>query len=93
MSQRIYAGTLEFFFDVYGGSVIGAVWDPSVLSPRPFRVLAEYSSAPVVVPDDHDHGPEIDVSHEILLFCLCHFCLSYPHLIAVYDLNDCFDTL
>ena len=45
--QHIYAGTLEFFYDAFGGSTIGAVWDHSVLTPRPFRVLADYSSIPI----------------------------------------------
>ncbi|KAL5504875.1 UTP22 [Sanghuangporus vaninii] len=44
--NRIYHGTLEFFFDSYGGSAIGAVWDPSLFEERPFRVLADYSTMP-----------------------------------------------
>lgn len=46
--QHAYHGTLAFFFDSYGGSVIGAVWDPSLFVERPFRVLADYSSTPSV---------------------------------------------
>ncbi|EJD08517.1 Nrap protein [Fomitiporia mediterranea MF3/22] len=45
--KRMYQGTLAFFFDAYGGEVIGGVWDPGLVGvPRPFRVLADYSSTP-----------------------------------------------
>lgn len=44
--QSTFAGTLEFFYDSFGGTTIGAVWDPSVICQRPFRVLSEYSSTP-----------------------------------------------
>ncbi|KAI5119545.1 hypothetical protein M0805_008531 [Coniferiporia weirii] len=45
--KRVFAGTLEFFFDPYGGSVIGAIWDPSLFDAKPLRVLADYSSMPL----------------------------------------------
>ncbi|KAL5521182.1 hypothetical protein ACEPAG_9105 [Sanghuangporus baumii] len=52
--RRIYRGTLEFFFDSYGGNVIGAVWDPSLFEERPFRVLADYST----MPSNSDENPK-----------------------------------
>lgn len=45
--QRTYADTFRVFFDPYGGDTYGAVWDPTLKEPRPFRVLGGYSSVPV----------------------------------------------
>ncbi|KAG7099051.1 hypothetical protein E1B28_000926 [Marasmius oreades] len=45
--QRVYADTFRVFFDPFGGHRIGAVWDPSLKQPRPFRVLGGFSSVPV----------------------------------------------
>ncbi|KAF8178500.1 Nrap protein [Pholiota molesta] len=45
--QRVYADTLKIFYDPFGGDKIGAVWDPSLKDPRPFRVLGGFSSMPV----------------------------------------------
>ncbi|KAF9552839.1 Nrap protein [Agrocybe pediades] len=45
--QRVYADTLKVFFDPYGGNQIGAVWDPTLKEPRPFRVLGGFSSMPI----------------------------------------------
>jgi hypothetical protein len=45
--QRIYANTFKIFFDAFGGDQFGIVWDPSLKTPRPFRVLGEFSSMPV----------------------------------------------
>ncbi|KIJ60730.1 hypothetical protein HYDPIDRAFT_31953 [Hydnomerulius pinastri MD-312] len=44
--QTTYSDTLKFFFDVYGGHRIGAVWLPSVSGTRPFRALGGFSSTP-----------------------------------------------
>lgn len=44
--QRTYADTFRIFFDPYGGDTYGAVWDPTLKEPRPFRVLGGYSSVP-----------------------------------------------
>ena len=44
--QRVYRDTLKFFYDPFGGDRIGAVWDPSLRNPRPFRVLGGFSSIP-----------------------------------------------
>jgi U3 small nucleolar RNA-associated protein 22 len=46
--QFIYADTMKLFYDPLGGDRIGGVWDPSLKSPRPFRVLGSFSSIPVV---------------------------------------------
>jgi hypothetical protein len=45
--QRVYSDTFKVFYDPYGGDRFGAVWDPSVKQPRPFRVLGGFSSAPL----------------------------------------------
>jgi len=43
----VYADTLKIFYDPLGGDRLGAVWEPSVRQPRPFRVLNHFSSAPM----------------------------------------------
>lgn len=53
-SQHTYSGTLEFFYDIHGGTTIGALWEPSLSSKRPFRVLAGFSSRP----DDTPSAPK-----------------------------------
>ncbi|PPQ96699.1 hypothetical protein CVT26_010251 [Gymnopilus dilepis] len=45
--QRIYADTFKVFYDPYGGTQIGAVWDPTLKEPRPFRVLGGFNSVPL----------------------------------------------
>lgn len=40
------------FHDPLGGDRYGAVWDPALKSPRPFRVLGGFSSIPA-----HRVGP------------------------------------
>ncbi|KAJ7914876.1 Nrap protein-domain-containing protein [Mycena leptocephala] len=45
--QRIYANTFKIFCDPFGGDRFGAVWDPTLKQPRPFRVLGGFSSMPV----------------------------------------------
>jgi U3 small nucleolar RNA-associated protein 22 len=42
-----YADTLKLFWDPYGGDRIGAVWDPSLQNPKPFRVFGGFNSVPV----------------------------------------------
>lgn len=42
----MYSDTLKFFFDIYGGHRIGAVWLLSVSGIRPFRALGGFSSMP-----------------------------------------------
>ncbi|KAG9311330.1 Nrap protein [Chiua virens] len=44
--QSIYLDTLKFFFDIYGGHRIGAIWLPNVSGTRPFRALGGFSSMP-----------------------------------------------
>jgi len=43
---RIYADTAKFFHDPLGGDRFGAIWDPSLTKPMPFRVLNRFSSTP-----------------------------------------------
>ncbi|PPQ69344.1 hypothetical protein CVT24_001638 [Panaeolus cyanescens] len=50
--QRIYADTFKIFYDPLGGDTFGAVWDPSLKEPRPFRVLGGFSSMPVKKEND-----------------------------------------
>ncbi|KZT25574.1 Nrap protein [Neolentinus lepideus HHB14362 ss-1] len=45
--QRVYQDSIKIFYDCVGGDTFGAVWDPSVRKPRPFRVLGGFSSIPV----------------------------------------------
>jgi U3 small nucleolar RNA-associated protein 22 len=45
--QRVYGNTFKIFHDVFGGDRYGIVWDPSLREPRPFRVLGQFSSAPI----------------------------------------------
>ncbi|KAF8559467.1 Nrap protein [Imleria badia] len=44
--QSMYSDTLKFFFDIYGGHCIGAIWLLSVSGIRPFRALGGFSSTP-----------------------------------------------
>ncbi|KAJ8522745.1 hypothetical protein ONZ45_g757 [Pleurotus djamor] len=45
--KRIYADTFMLFHDPFGGTDYGGVWVPTLRdSPRPFRVLGGFSSAP-----------------------------------------------
>ncbi|KAJ7454829.1 Nrap protein [Mycena latifolia] len=44
--QRVYADTFKIFCDPFGGDRFGAVWDPTLKQPRPFRVLGGFSSMP-----------------------------------------------
>ncbi|KAI8970659.1 Nrap protein [Trametes punicea] len=43
----VYSDTVLLFYDPLGGDRIGAVWQPALRSPRPFRVLGGFSSTPV----------------------------------------------
>ena len=47
LCQRIYADTFKVFYDPYGGTQIGAVWDPTLKELRPFRVLGGFNSVPL----------------------------------------------
>jgi len=44
--QSTYSDTLKFFFDIYGGHRIGAIWLLDVSGIRPFRALGGFSSIP-----------------------------------------------
>ncbi|KXN85109.1 U3 small nucleolar RNA-associated protein 22 [Leucoagaricus sp. SymC.cos] len=57
--QRIYANTFKIFYDPHGGDRFGAVWDPSVKQPRPFRVLGGFSSAPVSQENERGKGKDL----------------------------------
>ncbi|KAF8528430.1 Nrap protein [Hysterangium stoloniferum] len=48
--ERVYGDTIEFFYDIYGGTTIGGVWNPAVLGNEegyPWRVLLGFSSTPL----------------------------------------------
>lgn len=38
--------TFKFFYDIYGGHRIGAIWLLNISAIRPFRVLGGFSSTP-----------------------------------------------
>ncbi|THH05718.1 hypothetical protein EW145_g4591 [Phellinidium pouzarii] len=65
--QRVFAGSLEFFFDSFGGSVIGAVWDPTLSSAKPFRVLADYSSIPLTGKEKSSEKGQVMLNRESVL--------------------------
>ncbi|KIK81853.1 hypothetical protein PAXRUDRAFT_832582 [Paxillus rubicundulus Ve08.2h10] len=44
--EAMYSDTLKFFFDIYGGHRIGAIWLPSVSGGHSFRTLGGFSSIP-----------------------------------------------
>ncbi|KAG8221585.1 Nrap protein [Butyriboletus roseoflavus] len=44
--QSTYSDTLKFFFDIYGGHRVGAIWLLHVSGTRPFRALGGFSSTP-----------------------------------------------
>ena len=48
-SQRVFADTCRFFFDPYGGHLIGGVWDPNLKEEREFKALGGYSTLPAEV--------------------------------------------
>ncbi|CCM06300.1 uncharacterized protein FIBRA_08551 [Fibroporia radiculosa] len=45
--KRVYKDTFILFYDPLGGDRFGAVWDPSLKAPRPFRALGGFSSEPI----------------------------------------------
>ena len=42
----MYKDTFVLFHEQLGGHRFGGVWDPSLKTPRPFRVLGGFSSIP-----------------------------------------------
>ncbi|KAF9244276.1 Nrap protein [Melanogaster broomeanus] len=58
--QTTYSDTLRFFFDIYGGYRIGAVWLPSVSGTRPFRALGGFSSTPAPKGSQEEKSKEKD---------------------------------
>ncbi|KAI0788916.1 Nrap protein [Irpex lacteus] len=49
--QRIYEDTFKIFYDPYGGTTYGIIFDPALKVPRPFRVRGGFNSAPLVKED------------------------------------------
>lgn len=45
--KKIYSDTALFFYDKYGGSFIGLVWNPINFIPKPWKVNTGFSSCPV----------------------------------------------
>ncbi|KAJ7510322.1 Nrap protein [Mycena galericulata] len=62
--QRVYADTLKIFCDPFGGDRFGAVWDPTLKQPRPFRVLGGFSSVPVKKEKEKDKEKGLVVLNE-----------------------------
>lgn len=44
------------FHDPFGGACFGGVWDPRLKEPRPFKILAKYSSTP---------APKVNIRYSI----------------------------
>ncbi|KIK63933.1 hypothetical protein GYMLUDRAFT_424118 [Collybiopsis luxurians FD-317 M1] len=44
--QSVYRDTFRIFYDYFGGTQFGIVWDPSLKEPSPFRVLSGFSFIP-----------------------------------------------
>ncbi|KAI0266446.1 pre-rRNA processing protein Utp22 [Gloeopeniophorella convolvens] len=61
---RIYADTAKFFHDPLGGDRFGAIWDPSVTQPRPFRVMNRFSSTPVAKGKEKGKDKDLVVLNE-----------------------------
>ncbi|KAH6905454.1 pre-rRNA processing protein Utp22 [Coprinopsis sp. MPI-PUGE-AT-0042] len=62
--QRTYADTFRLFFDCYGGTQFGGVWDPTLKTSRPFRVLGGYSSKPMSKENDKEKDKGLVVLNE-----------------------------
>lgn len=45
--QHTYSDVIEFFYDVYGGTVIGGTWHPDLGTPKQWKVYLGYSSSPI----------------------------------------------
>ncbi|CAG8529724.1 4466_t:CDS:10 [Paraglomus brasilianum] len=43
---KLYSNTALFFYDRYGGTMIGVLWKPTELSPRRWRATLEFSTMP-----------------------------------------------
>jgi U3 small nucleolar RNA-associated protein 22 len=46
--QRLYGHQIVFFHDKLGGTVVGGLWNPSILQHRTFKPFLGYSTKPVV---------------------------------------------
>ncbi|KAF7375127.1 Mannose-6-phosphate isomerase [Mycena sanguinolenta] len=66
--QRIYTNTFKIFCDPFGGDRFGAVWDPTLKQPRPFRVLGGFSSVPVKKEKEKDKDKGLVVLNEASIF-------------------------
>ncbi|KAI6044517.1 Nrap protein [Pisolithus marmoratus] len=54
--QATYSDTFKFFYDVYGGRYIGAIWLPIVSGVRPFRVMGGFSCTPMQKSSEKNKG-------------------------------------
>ncbi|KAF8320436.1 Nrap protein [Clavulina sp. PMI_390] len=59
--QRIYGDSVVWFYDSLGGTSIGGVWNPSLKTPRPFRVLLGFSSKPVQAREEKSSSKKMSV--------------------------------
>ncbi|KAJ9094624.1 hypothetical protein QFC20_006864 [Naganishia adeliensis] len=53
--ERLYGHQIVFFHDKLGGTVVGGLWNPSILQHRSFKPFLGYSTKPVV-------GDEVKIS-------------------------------
>ncbi|KAF5391146.1 hypothetical protein D9757_003000 [Collybiopsis confluens] len=49
--QGVYQDTFRVFYDYFGGTRVGIVWDPSLKEPRSFRVMGGFSCVPTINPE------------------------------------------
>ena len=67
--QKVYVDTLELFYDTYGGTTIGGVWNPAIVAGDEFdekthawRVMLGFSSVPVGTEDGGTDKVKISVA-------------------------------
>ncbi|KIJ40341.1 hypothetical protein M422DRAFT_68604 [Sphaerobolus stellatus SS14] len=64
--QKVYGDSVEFFYDTYGGTTIGGVWNPSIVAEeRPWRVRLGFSSVPEVGDKKSKSKPTETVSFNV----------------------------
>src|SRR5256885_3301320 len=51
--KKIYSDTALLFYDKYGGTFIGLVWNPKNFVPKPWKVNIGFSSIPInLIPNE-----------------------------------------
>lgn len=65
--QSTFIDTLKFFADPLGGDRIGAIWLPSLETPRSFRALAGFSSKPLPKEDEAKDKERVMLNRQAVL--------------------------